>query len=59
MSQPWEKYYSDEAKNFQFSDMSTQRISDYLDEYAATYGSRPALTTILPNGRPPRSPTLG
>ena len=50
MSQPWEKYYSDEAKNFQFSDMSTQRISDYLDESAATYGSRPALTTIQPTG---------
>ncbi|MGB3246747.1 MAG: AMP-binding protein [Sulfitobacter sp.] len=48
--QPWKKYYSEDAQNFDLANMGAQTISKMLDDAADTYGSRKALTTILPTG---------
>lgn len=50
MGKPWEKYYSDEARNFDVSSIASQTIAAAADEAVEKYGSRPALTTILPTG---------
>lgn len=50
LDQPWNKYYSEEAQNFDLANMGGQTLHDTLDIAAATYGSKPALTTILPTG---------
>lgn len=50
MDQPWTKYFSDEAKNFDLANMGASRFSDLLDASAAAHGDKPAMTTILPTG---------
>ena len=50
MTQPWTKYYSEDAKNFDLANMGAQTFGALLDEAAAKYGDKPALTTILPTG---------
>lgn len=50
MQKPWEKYYSDEARDFDLSAMEYHTLHDLADHAARAYGPRPALTTILPTG---------
>ena len=50
VNQPWTKYFSEEAKNFDLANMGTQTFSELCDHAAAQYGNKPALTTILPTG---------
>ena len=50
MTKPWEKYYSDAAKAFDPSQLTSKTLGAMIDEAADTYGPRPALTTILPTG---------
>jgi len=50
MSKPWEKFYSEAAKNFDLADMPSHRLADLIDRAAAQFGDRPAFTTILPTG---------
>ncbi len=50
MTRAWEKYYSDEAKAFDLSGMTSNRLPDLLKESVAKNGPKPAVTTILPTG---------
>lgn len=50
MGHPWEKYYSDAARNFDLADMGPQTLSALVDHAADTHGDRARFTTILPNG---------
>jgi len=50
MQTAWERYFSEEARNFDLANLTSQRLSDLIDEAAQRFGPRPALTTILPNG---------
>ncbi len=50
MEQLWNKYYSEEAQNFDLANMGAQTIATMLDASVETHGSRKALTTILPTG---------
>ena len=50
MNQPWTKYFSEEAKNFDLANMGAQTFSALCDDAAAKHGSKTALTTILPTG---------
>ena len=50
MTQPWTKYYSEDAKNFDMANMGAQTFGALLDAAAATHGDKPAMTTILPTG---------
>ena len=50
MNQPWTKYFSEEAKNFDLANMGAQTFSALCDAAAEKYASKTALTTILPTG---------
>ncbi|WP_432816616.1 AMP-binding protein [Sulfitobacter sp. JB4-11] len=50
IDQPWSKYYSTDARNFDLANMGAQTISEMIDQSAATFGTQKALTTILPTG---------
>ena len=50
VNQPWAKYFSEEAKNFDLNNMGAQTFSELCDHAAVQYGDKPALTTILPTG---------
>lgn len=50
MNQPWTKYFSEEAKNFDLANMGAQTFSALCDTAAEKYASKTALTTILPTG---------
>ncbi len=50
MSRPWEKYYTDEAKNFDVETMPHGTLVDLINDAGKKYASRPAATTVLPNG---------
>ena len=50
MSQPWEKYYTESAKNFDVTSMPYATLVDMINGAGATYADRVAATTILPNG---------
>ena len=50
MSQPWEKYYTESAKNFDVTTMPYATLVDMINGAGATYADRIAATTILPNG---------
>lgn len=48
--QPWKKYYTEEAQNFDLANMGAQTFPEMLDKAAGQFGPRKALTTILPSG---------
>ena len=50
MTQPWTKYYSEDAKNFDLANMGAQTLGALLDASVAKNGDKPAMTTILPTG---------
>ncbi len=50
MAQPWEKYYTEEAKNFDVATMPYPTLVDMIIGSGTEYSSRPAATTVLPNG---------
>ncbi len=50
MTAPWEKYYSEDALGFDPAKMSALTLPSAINAAVKTYGSRPALTTILPTG---------
>lgn len=50
MTNPWEKFYSDKARNFDLADMNSRTMVGLIDSAAARYADKPALTTILPTG---------
>jgi len=49
-ARPWEKYYSDDAKSFDPGNLPLTLLSEFPVVAARDFGSRPALTTLLPNG---------
>ncbi|MBT6609692.1 MAG: AMP-binding protein [Rhodospirillaceae bacterium] len=50
MSEPWHKYYTDAAKNFDVAEMEHATLVDLINDCGTKYAARPAATTILPNG---------
>ncbi len=50
MSQPWHKYYTEAAKNFDVANMEHATLVDLINASGAKYAARPGATTILPNG---------
>lgn len=50
MTQPWERYYTDEGRAFDLANMGPQRLVDYFNTSCAEFGPRPAMTTSLPTG---------
>lgn len=50
MDRPWTTHYSQDALNFDLANMGAQTIAEMLGDAAKAYGSRKALTTILPTG---------
>ena len=50
MTRPWEKFYSEAAKDFDLADMPSHTLVDLINKAGAKFTNRPALTTILPNG---------
>lgn len=50
MTNVWEKYYSEDAKNFNLANMPSQTLTALADRALKEFADRPALTTILPNG---------
>lgn len=50
MDQPWRKYYSEEAQQFDLANMGAQTLPEMLDDAAGKHGPKRALTTILPTG---------
>ena len=50
MSRPWEKYYTEAAKNFDVEKMPHSTIVGLINDAGAKYATRSAATTILPNG---------
>ncbi len=50
MSEPWEKYYTEAAKNFDVATMPYATLVDMINGAGKTYASRTAATTILPTG---------
>ena len=49
-AKPWDKYFSDEARQFDVGALSAQTIPQMLDQAVARYANKPVLTTILPTG---------
>ncbi len=49
-TKPWEKYFSDEARQFDARTLKAQTLPAMLTQAVAAYGDKPALTTILPTG---------
>ncbi len=47
---PWDKYFSDEAKQFDAQNMPVKTLPQMLEQAVAQFGDKPALTTILPTG---------
>lgn len=47
---PWDKYFSQEARQFDANQMSEKTLPDMFERAVAAYGDKPALTTILPTG---------
>lgn len=50
MSKPWEQFYSEDAKNFDQANVPSGMLHKLVDDAAASFGTKPALTTILPTG---------
>ncbi|MEO1734246.1 MAG: AMP-binding protein [Pseudomonadota bacterium] len=50
MSRVWEKYFSEEAINFDQANMTSHKIPDLLVETVAKNGPKTAVSTILPTG---------
>lgn len=50
MDQPWKKFYSEEARQFDLANLGAQTLPEMLDHAATTHTSKKALTTILPTG---------
>lgn len=50
MSRPWEKYYPQEAKDFDVGTMPYGTIPEMISVAGAKFANRSAATTILPNG---------
>lgn len=50
MTRSWEKYYSQEAINFDLANLEAQTLVELINRAAEKYSDRPALTTVLPNG---------
>ncbi|MEP2891871.1 AMP-binding protein [Tateyamaria sp.] len=48
--QPWNKYFSEEAKQFDAHKMPAQTLPQMLEQAVGRFGDKPALTTILPTG---------
>ncbi|MEM6374098.1 MAG: AMP-binding protein [Pseudomonadota bacterium] len=48
--QPWEKYFSQEAKDFDVAALPAQTVGQMLEQAVARFGPKPAVTTILPTG---------
>ncbi len=46
----WEKHYSEDAKAFDPSELTSATLHEVIDEAADLHGPKPALTTILPTG---------
>ncbi len=50
MAEPWEKFYTDEAKAFDADALAHKTLVERINEAGRQYATRPAATTILPNG---------
>ncbi|MFP6747233.1 MAG: AMP-binding protein [Alphaproteobacteria bacterium] len=50
MSEPWRKYYTEDAKNFDVAKMPYATLVEMINDAGTKYASRRAATTILPNG---------
>ena len=50
MSQPWKKYYTEAARNFDVATMPYGTLVELINGAGEKYADRPAATTILPNG---------
>ena len=50
MSRPWEKYYPQEAKDFDVGTMPYGTIPEMISVAGAKFANRSAAITILPNG---------
>ncbi|MEP4248439.1 AMP-binding protein [Tateyamaria sp.] len=48
--QLWNKYFSEEAKQFDAHKMPAQTLPQMLEQAVGRFGDKPALTTILPTG---------
>jgi long-chain acyl-CoA synthetase len=50
MSRPWEKYYSETARNFDADAMAHGTLVELINHAGTEFANRPAMTTVLPNG---------
>ena len=50
MSRPWEKYYTEDAKNFDADNMPHGTLVELINDAGEKFAARSAATTILPNG---------
>ena len=50
MAEPWEKFYTDEAKALDADALAHKTLVERINEAGRQYATRPAATTILPNG---------
>jgi long-chain acyl-CoA synthetase len=50
MSRPWEKYYTEAAKDFDAASLKQQTLVELINHSGNEFASRPAMTTVLPNG---------
>ena len=49
-ARPWDKYFSDEAKQLDVDKVPAQTVPEMFEQVVAKFGDKPALSTILPTG---------